>query len=556
MFNKTIESIGLEIGDGLVKAMHIRSSAKENRLLGFEITEVNFREGRQGIVNAMNEVLNRLGLNKKKHKVNISVSGESVMVRDIHWPQMSDEEIRKALKFEVERQVHYKTEEIVFDYYSVVDKSIAETKTRVILVAAKKDLIENYASLIDSTGFQSGFIEVDTFSLLNCFYCNGPKIAAEKTIAIINIGMEVTNIDIIRGKIVGLTKDAFVAWSNLIDALPEDIELDFDNITALKGLMGSDDIYELSLFIMNALSNQIRRTIEFYESQGRDTVEEIFLTGKIAMFKNLDKYLQNILGLQVTIWNPLSNVQYDEKQFADKKVKEQALMLAVCTGLACHRAFNINLSGNKREVKKSKFMKFVSQNKALFYILSISIFCLIGVWIILLSELKVKEVNKQKLMEQNKKLEEIFRDIDNLKQARITLQQHMNIAKALLSRRIIWSKKFLEISDCMPDEMWLSELYLREIVPERITRPQFDTIMDFSQPIPESNEGGQILVMKGSVYSKSSDNMLKIINSFVNNLKENADFTKDFTNIELKRSQRVDVGDSAIMRFSLECSLK
>ena len=179
MFKKARKSIGLEIGDGLVKAMCIRSTPKENKLLGFEMVTVNFREGRQGIVNAMIEVLKRLNL-KKKDKINISVSGESVMVRDIHWPQMSDEEIRKALKFEVERQVHYKTDEIVFDYYSVIDKSIADTKTRVVLVAAKKDLIENYSSLVESAGYKCGFVEVDTFSLLNCFYVNGPEVPADK----------------------------------------------------------------------------------------------------------------------------------------------------------------------------------------------------------------------------------------------------------------------------------------------------------------------------------------------------------------------------------------
>jgi type IV pilus assembly protein PilM len=555
MFQKNIDSVGLEIGDGLVKAIHIRSNAKENKLLGFELVEVNFREGRQGIVNAMNEVLNRLGLNKKKHKVNISVSGESVMVRDIHWPQMADEEIRKALKFEVERQVHYKTDEIVFDYYSVLDKSIAETKTRVILVAAKKDLIENYASLIDSTGYQCGFIEVDTFSLLNCFYCNGPKLPAEKTIAIINIGMEVTNIDIIRGKIVGLTKDAFVAWSNLIDALPPEIELDFDDVTSLKGLMGTDDVYELSLFIMNALSNQIRRTIEFYESQGRDTVEEIFLTGKIAMFKNLDKYLKNILGLQVTIWDPLSNIQYDKKQFADKKLKQQALMIAVCTGLACHRSFKINLSSNKKEIRQSKFMRFVNENKTLFYIISVAVFCLIGVWVILVSQLNMKEANKEKLLQENQKLEAILRDIELLKQGRVTLQQHMAVARSLLSRRIIWSKKFDQISKQLPEDMWLSEIYIKEVTAEK-ARSQFESIVDINQPATAAEAPVQVLIIKGSAFSKTSDNMLKIINGFINQLKDSQDFAKDFLAIELKRSQRVDVGDRAVMRFSLECVLK
>ncbi|MBU1043821.1 MAG: type IV pilus assembly protein PilM [Candidatus Omnitrophica bacterium] len=556
MFQKNNDSIGLEIGDGLVKAMHMRCSAKENRLLGYEIVPVNFREGRQGIVNAMNEVLTRLALNKKKHKVNISVSGESVMVRDIHWPQMADEEIRKALKFEVERQVHYKTDEIVFDYYSVLDKTIAETKTRVILVAAKKDLIENYVSLIDSTGFLPGFIEVDTFSLLNCFYVNGPKLAAEKTIAIINIGMEVTNIDIIRGRIVGLTKDAFVAWSNLIDALPEDVELDFSDVTSLKGVMGTDDIYELSLFIMNALSNQIRRTIEFYESQGRDTVEEIYLSGKVAMYKNLDKYLQNILGLQVTIWDPLANVQYDPKLFADKKIKEQALMLAVCTGLACFRSFNINLASNKKEVKKSKLMKFVNQNKILFYLVSIAIICLIGVWVILSSQLKIKEVNKQKLLDQNQKLEGILQDIENLKQARFTLQQHMQIAKALLSRRIIWGKKFHQISTSLPEEMWLTDLYLKDASVSP-AKSQFEVITDIGGADSfRPKDTVQILIIKGTAFSKASDNMLKIINDFINALKYNQEFAKDFSTIELKRSQRVDIGDRAIMKFSMECVLK
>jgi type IV pilus assembly protein PilM len=553
MFQKSIESVGLEIGDGLVKAMHMRSSAKENKLLGYEIVEVNFREGRQGIVNAMNDVLGRLSLNKKKHKVNISVSGESVMVRDIHWPQMADADIRKALKFEVERQVHYKTDEIVFDYYSVLDKTIAETKTRVILVAAKKDLIENYVSLVDSTGFQCGFIEVDTFSLLNCFYINGPKVPEEKTIAIINIGMEVTNIDIIRGKIVGLTKDAFVAWSNLIDALPENVELDFSDVTLLKGVMGTDDIYELSLFILNALSNQIRRTIEFYESQGRDTVEEIYLSGKVSMYKNLDKYLKNILGLPVTIWNPLANVQYDQQQFAAKKLKEQSVMLAVCAGLACHRSFNINLAGTKKEIKKSKTMGFINQNKTLFYSGSIAILCLIGLWIILVSQLKIKDTHKQKLLEENKTLEAILHDIDSLKQGRTTLQEQMLIAQTLLSRRIIWGKKFYQISQKIPEDMWLTDLYLMDETTPK-TKSQFDSITAFGAAEEKANT--QALIIKGTAFSPASDNMLKMINDFINALKYDQDFSKDFVSIELKRSQRVDLGDKAIMQFSMECVFK
>ena len=555
MFQKHKNAIGLEIGDGLVKAMRIVSSNKENKLIGFEMVDVNFREGRQGIINAIKEVLGKLGLNKKD-KINISVSGESVMVRDIHWPQMSDDEIRKALRFEVERQVHYKAEEIVFDYYSVMDKSIAETKTRVILVAAKKGLIENYSSLIESAGYKCGFVEVDTFSLLNCFYINGPEVPPEKTIAIINVGLEVTNINIIKGKIVGLTKDAFVAWSNLVDALPKETELDFDDVTALKGLMGSDDVYELSLFIMNALSNQVRRTIEFYESQGRDTVEEIYLCGKLAMYKNLDKYLQNILGLKVTIWNPIANVSYNPKLFEEKNLKKKGIMLALCSGLACRRAFDIDLTTDRKAEQRSKLIGFILEYKALGYTALAVLFFLFGLWAILLSQIKVKENRKQVLLIENQKLNEILKDTENLKQGRIILSEHMNVAKTLLSHRLLWSRKLYEISKSVSKEIWLKEIYIKTLTPLSVVRKSPADFAEAPTVTAVAARPQLVLIIKGVSYSESSKNLLGEINQFISNLNNDQGFKEDFNKIELKRSYRDKVGDTPIMNFRIECTLK
>ncbi len=559
MFRRYKESIGLEIGDGMVKAMCIQSSAKEHKLVGFEMTKVNFRDGRQGIINAVKDVVSRLSL-KRKYEVNISVSGESVVIRDIHWPEMNDEEIRKALKFEVERQVHYKAEEIVFDYYSVLDKSIAETRTRVILVAAKKDLIENYSSLVTSAGYKCGFVEVDTFSLLNCFYLNGPDLLQQKSIAIINVGMEVTNIDIIKGRIVGLTKDAFVAWGNLIEALPPEVDLDFSNVGVLKGLMGGDDLYELCLFILNALSTQIRRTIEFHESQGRDTIEEIFLSGRIAMFGNLDKYLQNVLGLKVTFWNPISKIKCDVGTEKKEILQKNALMLAICTGLACFRAFNINLSAERLPQKKSKIAKFVSLHKPLIYSTLVTIFFLLGVWIILLNQIKIKEANKIKLLNNNRELQKVLEEIDNLKEGRTVLNRHIRVVRALILNRMNWSQKLQAISMSLPKEIWLTEIRLQDRSGAAfLKKSSFDIIEDILEDTltPQArNRKRQNLVIRGKAYSKDSDKMFSVINMFISNLKTNKAFSKDFEKIELIRSYRDVVEEIIIMRFEVECFLK
>ncbi|MFH2138820.1 MAG: type IV pilus assembly protein PilM [Candidatus Omnitrophota bacterium] len=554
MFSKYKESVGLEIGDGLVKAIYIASNEKENKLLGLEMVEVNFREGRQGIINAIKDVIQKLPLKKKKFKVNISVSGESVVVRDIHWPQMGDAEIRKALKFEVERQVHYKMEDIVFDYYSVLDKSIAETKTRVILVAAKKDLIENYASLITSAGYECGFIEVDTFSLLNCFYINGPQVSPDKTIAIINVGMEVTNVDIIRGRIVGLTKDGFVAWSNLVDALPKEMELDFNNISSLKGVLGSDDLYELCLFILNALSNQIRRTIEFYESQGRDNVEEIYLSGRITMFKNVDKYLHNVLGLNVKIWNPMANVAYDPAVFKKTDLEHNSKMLALCAGLACHRAFDINLSTTKAKVNRNKLVELFGQYKKYIYISGAVAFVLVGIWIMVLTQLKIKEANKARLQQKYGDLTLVMDEIDALKTARATLDNQMNGIRGLLKRRISWAQKLQEISSVLPKDIWLTGLFTTNMdVADKRYEDEFTRLMDTAF---RKKEIRQFLNLNGVAFAADSDQMLFSINNLINNLKNNSDFADDFKNVELIKTFRDRIGESTVMRFEIQAMLR
>ncbi|MBU0633452.1 MAG: pilus assembly protein PilM [Candidatus Omnitrophica bacterium] len=558
MFKKFQEAVGIEIGDGLIKAVFIRSHATENQLIAYEAAKVNFIEGRDGLIKAIKEVLEKIPLNPKKHKINISVSGESVVVRDIHWPQMSDVEIKKALQFEVERQVHFKLDEIVFDYYSVLDKTVAETKTRVVLIAAKKNLIDNYTTLITDSGYISGFVEVDTFSLMNCFYASGPQLDPAKTVAIINVGLEVTNIDIIKGKIVGLTKDAFVAWNNLIDALPENIELDFNNISNLKGLSGSDDIYELCSFIMNALSNQISRTIEFFESQGQDSVSEIFLSGRIALFKNLDKYLESVLGLKITLWNPLSNIKLSVPVTKRKEIEDNSLMLALCVGLACWRHFYIDLSVKKAEVKKNVFEQFISKYKEFFQVAGIFIFFLLSVWVVLFSQIKIKNVNRLRLERQNQQVIQVLRDIDQLKEGRKKLEGHMTVVQALFSHRILWSRTLYEISRCVPENLWITDLAFADLRPEELAQTSFalNILKELTSATLSGFEGKSklmVIFIKGQVYAPTNDQMLSVLNKFINDMKDNERFGNDFKNVELIRTYHQKVVESNVMRFEMEC---
>ncbi|MCM8812984.1 MAG: type IV pilus assembly protein PilM [Candidatus Omnitrophica bacterium] len=554
-------SIGLEIGDGLVKAMEIVASPRQSEVKNYAKVPVNFREGKDGIVKAIKEVMLKINA-KKNAAVNIAISGESVIVRDIHWPEMAEADIRKALQFEVERQTNAKAEEIIFDYCATQDKTLAETKTRVLLVAAKKDLIENYTSLVAGSGYACNIVEVDTFSLLNCFLVNGPSVAADRTVAVVNIGMEVTNIDILRGKSVGLTKDAFVAWSNLVDALPPEIELDFNNAAQLKGVFGSDDIYELCLFITNALSNQIRRTIEFYESQGRYSVEEVYLCGRMARYKNLDKYLQNILGLKVTIWNPLGALKC-AKQVNEQELAEDALMLAVCTGLASRKTFPINLNtagGEKKAVKKEnviwqqvvKYKVFVAAYTVLF-------FFMIAVWVIISNQVAFKKRLIQELTDKNREMLEVVEEVKNLEAMRGTFTGQVAMVRAIFSQRINWSKKLSAVSRSIPREICLTDFAVKEI--NKPSQQSITKLTDILQHMDMSQAGGavarmpQLLTLKGIVAAAESD-MLSALNEFLNNLKKDEAFSRDFMSVDLVRTYQDEIDKRPVMRFEIACVLQ
>ena len=274
---------------------------------------------------------------------------------------------------------------------------------------------------------------------------------------------------------------------------------------------------------MNALCNQLRRTIEFHESQGRDTVEEIFLCGKVAMYKNLDKYLQNILGLKVTIWNPLANVTYNTKLFEDKKLKERAFMLALCSGLSCWRAFDIDLTSARKAEQRSKILSILLEYKALVYTTGIVFFSLFGLWILLFTQINVKESKKQQLLVENQKLDEIIKDIENLNQGRLVLGEHMVVAKTLLSHRLGWSKKLYEISKSVLEDMWLKEIYIKVITSSRTVRKNTAQLMPVIEAVAsvEDSRPDLILIIKGVVYSEDSDDMLGVVNRFIGNLNSN-----------------------------------
>jgi len=233
----------------------------------------------------------------------------------------------------------------------------------------------------------------------------------------------------------------------------------------------------------------------------------------------------------------------------------------LCAGLACYRCFDINLSSKKAAVKKSnKTLLLLRKHKILAAGAVMVLFVLTGIWIILASQLKAKEAYKQKLLAENARLKSVLQDIEELKKGRALLGEHMQIARVLLSRQFLWGQKLYDISKNLPEDVWLTDVYIKNTAGETAKGGR-ENVFGWKAPANAQQVKAppaqvMVLFINGTAYSPDGDSMLSLVNAYINNLKNDSDFSRDFTKIELNRSYRENIGGKAVMKFEIQCFLR
>src|SRR5204863_14823 len=199
LFSRTRTSVGLDIGSGLIKLAVISHGPGEPVL-----TKVAFAplvadaivEGEvmdPGIVaDAVRGLFASAGLKPKQ--VVTAVGGRDVIIKKIPMDRMKESEAREVIRWEAEQHVPFDMDNVELDF-QVLDPDGEGLQMTVLLVAAKRELIEGRISLLGEAGLDAKIIDVDAFALHNAFELNHPD-EMSGIIALVNIGHETTNINI------------------------------------------------------------------------------------------------------------------------------------------------------------------------------------------------------------------------------------------------------------------------------------------------------------------------------------------------------------------------
>jgi type IV pilus assembly protein PilM len=337
LFKKKKEVIGVDVGSSSVKLVQLKENKGSYQLLNVGIVPLspeaivdNTLMDSPSISGAIKQLAASLGVKVKD--VACSISGNSVIIRKIVLPAMPSEELEDQISWEAEQYIPFDIKDVNMDFQVLSPDAFDPSKMNVLLVASKKDIINDYVSVFLEAGMQLSVVDVDSFAVQNAFELNHDS-RDHDILALINIGASVMNINVIKNGVTLFTRDVQMGGNLYTEEIQKQLGMSGEDAESGKMLM------DVILKINETITQEIRRSLDFYNSTASDDrITGIFVSGGCSKVYNLVNTISAKTGLQVDAINPFAKLKFSEKDFDPEYLQEIGPLMAVSVGLAVRRA--------------------------------------------------------------------------------------------------------------------------------------------------------------------------------------------------------------------------
>ena len=337
-------SVGLDIGSGIIKLAVIDHSGSEAELVKVATTEVAadaIVEGEvmdPGIVaEAIRGLFSTAGV--KQRSVVTAVGGRDVIVKKIQMDRMKEGDAREVIRWEAEQHVPFDMANVELDF-QILDPDAEGLQMNVLLVAAKRELVESRTSLLGEAGLEAAIIDVDAFAIHNAFELNHPD-AMQGVVGLVNIGHEVTNVNILEDGVPVLTRDLSVGTRRFREDLQREKGLSAeDSERVIQGQTQSADLAQYVDARGEEIAVGVERAAAFLATASRSAggLGRVYTIGGGARVPGLNEALSNRLRVPVELASPVQRLKVHDSVFESVSVDEVAPLLMLSVGLALRRA--------------------------------------------------------------------------------------------------------------------------------------------------------------------------------------------------------------------------
>ena len=342
LFGRKRTTVGLDIGSGLIKVAVIDHGRGEPELAKVAIVPLladAIVEGEimdPGVVgDAVQSAMAAAGVKMKSRSVVTAVGGRDVIVKKIQIDRVKESEVRDLMRWEAEQHVPFDMESVELDF-QILDPDGAGLDMSVLLVAAKRELIENKVRLLTDAGLQPGMVDVDAFALHNAFEINHPE-AMRGLVGLVNVGHEITNINILDDGVPILTRDLTIGTRRLREDLQRERGLGLEEADELlRGYDRSPHLDQVLAPRAEEIALGIERASAFLASSSRSgsALRELFLCGGGSRVPGLVALLADRLRIPVHQANALANIKVRDGAFDSLAADDVAPLLMLPIGLA------------------------------------------------------------------------------------------------------------------------------------------------------------------------------------------------------------------------------
>jgi type IV pilus assembly protein PilM len=344
-FSKNKDIVGIDIGSSSVKLVQLKEQKGTYCLQNVGILPLppeaivdNTLMDSSSIVEVIKNLLKSLNITVKDAAC--SVSGNSVIIRKISLPVMPAEELEDQIHWEAEQYIPFDINDVNIDFQILMSDEQDLTKMDVLLVASKKDIINDYLAVFNETGIKLSVVDVDSFAIQNAFELNYDVDPADVS-ALINIGASIMNLNIVKGGISLFTRDVQMGGNLYTEEIQKQFGVSSEDAERIKITGDSPDQTRFSDTISRineTLAMEMRRSLDFYNTTaGEGKINDVYISGGGAKTTMLVEAVQQRLGLPVEIMDPFRKIEFNEKEFDPEYLKEIGPLVTVAVGLATRR---------------------------------------------------------------------------------------------------------------------------------------------------------------------------------------------------------------------------
>jgi type IV pilus assembly protein PilM len=345
LFGRGQTTVGLDIGSGLIKLAEVSHPKGKDPIL----TKVAFTavvndaivDGEvvdTGVVaDAIRELMASAGIKAKQ--VVAAIGGRDVIVKKITMDRQPEADVRRLIRWEAEQYVPFDMENVDLDF-QILDPEGDGLQMSVLLVAAKRELVASKMALLAEVGLEASIIDVDAFALHNAFELNYPD-AMRGIVGLVNIGHEVTNVNILEDGIPVLTRDIPAGTRRFREEIQRERGLSAEEADRL--LQGTEANEALESFLRSRgeeLAVGIERAAAFLQSSSRSAqgIGRLYTSGGGSRIPGLDRILADRLRIPVQRAYPTERLQVAPGVFDAYDVDQVAPLLMLPIGLALRTA--------------------------------------------------------------------------------------------------------------------------------------------------------------------------------------------------------------------------